>query len=67
MAKQNTFIMTARLLGQIDSHNIQRHHTSALHLSVHARVDKGARIYVQSPKNGPEWMGPCRETGDNES
>eukprot|EP00959_Pyramimonas_sp_CCMP1952_P388589 8142425-Pyramimonas_sp.AAC.1 len=39
----------------MDSHKTQRDHTSAVHLSIHTRVDKGFRIYVQSPKNGPEW------------
>eukprot|EP00959_Pyramimonas_sp_CCMP1952_P186323 3896308-Pyramimonas_sp.AAC.1 len=36
-------------------HKTQRNLTSAVHLSVHTRVDTGARTNVQSPKNGPEW------------
>eukprot|EP00959_Pyramimonas_sp_CCMP1952_P182241 3810286-Pyramimonas_sp.AAC.1 len=32
----------------------QRNHASAVHLSIHTRVDKGVRTYVRSPKNGPE-------------
>eukprot|EP00959_Pyramimonas_sp_CCMP1952_P215229 4503344-Pyramimonas_sp.AAC.1 len=48
-------IMTARLIHQIDNHQTQRTHTSVVHLRAHTRVDKGARTYVQSPKNGPHW------------
>eukprot|EP00959_Pyramimonas_sp_CCMP1952_P227897 4765272-Pyramimonas_sp.AAC.1 len=48
-------IMTARLIDQMGLHETQRNHISAVHLSIHTRVDKGARNYVQSPKNGPEW------------
>eukprot|EP00959_Pyramimonas_sp_CCMP1952_P362235 7586443-Pyramimonas_sp.AAC.1 len=47
-------IMTARLIDHMDSYKTQRHLTSAVHPSTHTRVDKGARTYVQSPKNGPE-------------
>eukprot|EP00959_Pyramimonas_sp_CCMP1952_P007539 157570-Pyramimonas_sp.AAC.1 len=47
--------MTARLIDQIDLHNTKRNHTCAVHRSIHTRVDTGARIYVQSPKSGPEW------------
>eukprot|EP00959_Pyramimonas_sp_CCMP1952_P049526 1034600-Pyramimonas_sp.AAC.1 len=39
----------------MDLHKTRRNSTSSIHLSIHARVDKGARIDVQSPKNGPEW------------
>eukprot|EP00959_Pyramimonas_sp_CCMP1952_P459769 9478778-Pyramimonas_sp.AAC.1 len=39
----------------MDLHETQRDHASAVHLSIHTRVDKGVRAYVQSPKNGPEW------------
>eukprot|EP00959_Pyramimonas_sp_CCMP1952_P023367 491454-Pyramimonas_sp.AAC.1 len=39
----------------MDLHKTQRNHTSAVHLSIHTRVDKGVRTYVQSPKNGPAW------------
>eukprot|EP00959_Pyramimonas_sp_CCMP1952_P146616 3068959-Pyramimonas_sp.AAC.1 len=53
--KKTLAIMTARLIDQIDLHNTKRNHTSAVHLGIHARVDKGARTYVQSPKNGLEW------------
>eukprot|EP00959_Pyramimonas_sp_CCMP1952_P409461 8581251-Pyramimonas_sp.AAC.1 len=38
----------------MDLHKTQRNHTSAVHLSIHIRVAKGVRTYVQSPKNGPE-------------
>eukprot|EP00959_Pyramimonas_sp_CCMP1952_P024006 503253-Pyramimonas_sp.AAC.1 len=48
-------IMTARLIDQTDLHKTQINHTSAVHLSIHTRVDQGVRTYVQSPKNGPEW------------
>eukprot|EP00959_Pyramimonas_sp_CCMP1952_P406121 8511256-Pyramimonas_sp.AAC.1 len=33
----------------------QRNYTIAVQLSSHTRVYKGARTYVQSPKNGPAW------------
>eukprot|EP00959_Pyramimonas_sp_CCMP1952_P331518 6942160-Pyramimonas_sp.AAC.1 len=50
-------------------HKTQRNHTSAVHLSVHSRVDRGARTYVQFPKNGPEWDHAVRRLtmnpGDN--
>eukprot|EP00959_Pyramimonas_sp_CCMP1952_P291660 6100273-Pyramimonas_sp.AAC.1 len=39
----------------MDLHKTQRNHTRDGHLSVHIRVDKGARTYVQFPKNGSEW------------
>eukprot|EP00959_Pyramimonas_sp_CCMP1952_P341698 7157717-Pyramimonas_sp.AAC.1 len=39
----------------MEFHKTQRNHTSAVHPSIHTRVDKGARTYVQSPKNGPGW------------
>eukprot|EP00959_Pyramimonas_sp_CCMP1952_P303933 6360669-Pyramimonas_sp.AAC.1 len=48
-------IMTAWLIDQMDLHKTHRSHTSAVHLSIHTRVDKGVRTYVQSPKNGPYW------------
>eukprot|EP00959_Pyramimonas_sp_CCMP1952_P175297 3663363-Pyramimonas_sp.AAC.1 len=48
-------IMTAMLIDHMDLHKTQRNHTSAVHLSIHTRLDKGVRTYVQSPKNGPEW------------
>eukprot|EP00959_Pyramimonas_sp_CCMP1952_P014655 310525-Pyramimonas_sp.AAC.1 len=38
----------------MDLHKTQSSHTSAVHLSIHTQVHKGARTYVQSPKNGPE-------------
>eukprot|EP00959_Pyramimonas_sp_CCMP1952_P018445 389920-Pyramimonas_sp.AAC.1 len=38
-----------------NSLSTQRNHTSAVHFSIHTRVHKGGRTYVQSPKNGPEW------------
>eukprot|EP00959_Pyramimonas_sp_CCMP1952_P453232 9467893-Pyramimonas_sp.AAC.1 len=57
--------MTARPIGQIDHHKAQRNHTSAAHLSVRARVDKGVRTYVQSPKNGPEWGHAARRVTMN--
>eukprot|EP00959_Pyramimonas_sp_CCMP1952_P362924 7599954-Pyramimonas_sp.AAC.1 len=62
-------IMIARLIDQMDVHQTQRNHTSAVHLSIHTRVDKGARTYVQSSKNGPEWDHVVRRVtmnlGDN--
>eukprot|EP00959_Pyramimonas_sp_CCMP1952_P066133 1380733-Pyramimonas_sp.AAC.1 len=48
-------VMTARLIDQVELYKTQRNHASAAHLKIHTRVDKGARTYVQSPKNGPEW------------
>eukprot|EP00959_Pyramimonas_sp_CCMP1952_P324148 6784159-Pyramimonas_sp.AAC.1 len=48
-------IMTARLIDQMDLHKTQRNPTSAVPLSIHTRVDTGARTYVLSPMNGPEW------------
>eukprot|EP00959_Pyramimonas_sp_CCMP1952_P183640 3839851-Pyramimonas_sp.AAC.1 len=40
-----------------------------MHLSIHARVDKQARTYVQSRRNGPEWGHVARRAtmnlGDN--
>eukprot|EP00959_Pyramimonas_sp_CCMP1952_P089538 1873150-Pyramimonas_sp.AAC.1 len=39
----------------MDSHKTRGNHSSAAHLNIHTRVDKGARTYVQSPKHGPEW------------
>eukprot|EP00959_Pyramimonas_sp_CCMP1952_P211362 4423646-Pyramimonas_sp.AAC.1 len=48
-------IMTAILIDPVELHKTNRNHTSAVHRSIHTRVDKGARTYVQSPKNGPEW------------
>eukprot|EP00959_Pyramimonas_sp_CCMP1952_P426243 8927470-Pyramimonas_sp.AAC.1 len=39
----------------MDLHKTQRNHTRAVHLSIHTPVDKGARTYVRSPKDGPEW------------
>eukprot|EP00959_Pyramimonas_sp_CCMP1952_P229376 4796054-Pyramimonas_sp.AAC.1 len=48
-------IMTARLIDQMHLHKTHRNHTSAVHLSIHTRVDKGVRTYVQYVKNGPEW------------
>eukprot|EP00959_Pyramimonas_sp_CCMP1952_P264273 5526589-Pyramimonas_sp.AAC.1 len=39
----------------MDLHKTRRNHASAVHLSIHTRVDKGYQTYVQSPKNGPEW------------
>eukprot|EP00959_Pyramimonas_sp_CCMP1952_P313665 6565621-Pyramimonas_sp.AAC.1 len=47
-------IMAARLIDPMDLRRTQRNHTSAAHLRIHTRVDKGVRTYVQSPKNGPE-------------
>eukprot|EP00959_Pyramimonas_sp_CCMP1952_P360514 7549692-Pyramimonas_sp.AAC.1 len=47
-------IVTARLIDPIDYHQAKIS-ASVAHPSVHARVDKGARDYVQSPKNGPQW------------
>eukprot|EP00959_Pyramimonas_sp_CCMP1952_P349946 7332102-Pyramimonas_sp.AAC.1 len=44
--------MTARLMDEIDCHKTTRIISSAVHLSVDTRVDKGARTYVQFPKNG---------------
>eukprot|EP00959_Pyramimonas_sp_CCMP1952_P042319 885125-Pyramimonas_sp.AAC.1 len=56
-------IVTGRLICQTYYHMTKRKHTSAVHLSVHARVDKGARTYVQSPKSGPHWdHATCRVT-----
>eukprot|EP00959_Pyramimonas_sp_CCMP1952_P300082 6276571-Pyramimonas_sp.AAC.1 len=47
-----------------------RNHTSAVQFSIHARVDTGARPYVQSPKNCPEWDHVARRVtinlGDNQ-
>eukprot|EP00959_Pyramimonas_sp_CCMP1952_P280773 5868814-Pyramimonas_sp.AAC.1 len=54
MANKTLAIMTARLIDQTDLHKTKRNHTSAVHLSIHTRVDQGARTYVQSPKNGLE-------------
>eukprot|EP00959_Pyramimonas_sp_CCMP1952_P013395 282488-Pyramimonas_sp.AAC.1 len=48
-------IMTERLIDPMYSHKTARNLASVARLSVHAIMDKGARIYVQSPKNGPEW------------
>eukprot|EP00959_Pyramimonas_sp_CCMP1952_P433209 9071807-Pyramimonas_sp.AAC.1 len=43
-------------MDQTDHHEEHRRsHTRAVHLSVHNRVDKGVRTYVQSPKTGPQW------------
>eukprot|EP00959_Pyramimonas_sp_CCMP1952_P072134 1506652-Pyramimonas_sp.AAC.1 len=33
-------IIAARLIDHMDLHRTQRHHTSAVHLSIHTRVDK---------------------------
>eukprot|EP00959_Pyramimonas_sp_CCMP1952_P418071 8759124-Pyramimonas_sp.AAC.1 len=41
-------------MGHHDSHKTKRNHTSAVHLSVHARVEQIFRTHFQSPKNGPE-------------
>eukprot|EP00959_Pyramimonas_sp_CCMP1952_P104543 2185169-Pyramimonas_sp.AAC.1 len=53
----------------MDVHKRQRNHTRAVHLSIHARVDKGVRSYVQSPKNCREWghvvRGVTMDLGDN--
>eukprot|EP00959_Pyramimonas_sp_CCMP1952_P292607 6119815-Pyramimonas_sp.AAC.1 len=49
----------------MDLHKTQRNHTSAVHLSIHTRVDEGARTYVQSPKNGPEWGHVVRRVTKN--
>eukprot|EP00959_Pyramimonas_sp_CCMP1952_P021429 451973-Pyramimonas_sp.AAC.1 len=53
----------------MELHKTKRNHTSAVHLSIHTRFDKGARTYVQSPKNGPEWGRVVRRVtmnlGDN--
>eukprot|EP00959_Pyramimonas_sp_CCMP1952_P209058 4373050-Pyramimonas_sp.AAC.1 len=61
--------MTARLIDQADSHKTKINHTSVVHLSIHARVGKGARAYVQSPKTAPEWGHVARRAttslGDN--
>eukprot|EP00959_Pyramimonas_sp_CCMP1952_P245559 5132413-Pyramimonas_sp.AAC.1 len=57
--------MTARLVDQIDLHRTRRNHASAVHLSIHTRVDKGARTYVLSPKNGPEWGHVVRRVTTN--
>eukprot|EP00959_Pyramimonas_sp_CCMP1952_P166603 3482117-Pyramimonas_sp.AAC.2 len=46
-------IMTAGLIDQMDLHKAHRSHTGAVHLSIHIRIYKGARTYVQSPKHGP--------------
>ena len=48
-------ILRARLLDQVDNKNTRRHNRCMVHLSVHTRVDKQARTYVQPPKNGPSW------------
>eukprot|EP00959_Pyramimonas_sp_CCMP1952_P131323 2745879-Pyramimonas_sp.AAC.1 len=39
-------IMTAILIDQMDLHKAKRNHTSAVHLSIQTRVNKGARTYV---------------------
>eukprot|EP00959_Pyramimonas_sp_CCMP1952_P121043 2530772-Pyramimonas_sp.AAC.1 len=39
----------------MDLHRTQRNHASSVHLSIHTRVDKGVRTFVQYPKNGPEF------------
>eukprot|EP00959_Pyramimonas_sp_CCMP1952_P064321 1343341-Pyramimonas_sp.AAC.1 len=61
--------MTARLVDHMDLHKTQRNRTHAVHLRIHARVDKGARAYVQYPKNGHEWGQVVRRVtmnlGDN--
>eukprot|EP00959_Pyramimonas_sp_CCMP1952_P164073 3430406-Pyramimonas_sp.AAC.1 len=62
-------IMTARLIDHMNVNKTQRNHTSAVHLSIHTRVDNGVRTYVRSPKNGPEWGHVVRRVtvnlGDN--
>eukprot|EP00959_Pyramimonas_sp_CCMP1952_P394326 8262490-Pyramimonas_sp.AAC.1 len=57
--------MAARLIDQIDVLISQRNQTSAVHLSIHTRVDKGVRTYVQSPKNGPDWDHVVRRVSTN--
>eukprot|EP00959_Pyramimonas_sp_CCMP1952_P270235 5648721-Pyramimonas_sp.AAC.1 len=42
-----------------------RNHTSAVHLSIHTRVEKGVRTNVQSPKNDPEWDHVVRRVAMN--
>eukprot|EP00959_Pyramimonas_sp_CCMP1952_P024056 504707-Pyramimonas_sp.AAC.1 len=63
-------IMAARLIAHIDLHRTPRNHTGAVHLSIHTRVDKGVRTYVQSANIGPEWGHVARRVtlnlGDNE-
>eukprot|EP00959_Pyramimonas_sp_CCMP1952_P017006 361236-Pyramimonas_sp.AAC.1 len=54
----------------MDSHKHTRNFTSAVHRSIHTRVDVAARTYVQSPKIGPEWGHVVRRVtmnlGDNQ-
>eukprot|EP00959_Pyramimonas_sp_CCMP1952_P334829 7011526-Pyramimonas_sp.AAC.1 len=47
-------VMTATLINHM-FYPRQINHTSAVHLTIHTRVDGGARTNVQSPKNGPAW------------
>eukprot|EP00959_Pyramimonas_sp_CCMP1952_P170633 3565813-Pyramimonas_sp.AAC.1 len=58
-------IMTASLIDQMNFRMTQRNHTSAVHRSIHSRVDKGVRTCVQSPKNGPEWDHVVRRVAMN--
>ena len=57
--------LTARLIDQIDKHKPPRQEKSVVHLSVHTRIDKGVKTYVQSPKNGPQWDHVVRRVTTN--